>query len=271
MSRRRSLSFAAICLCLLARPTAAPAQVVRTQSFDTNPGWATVGSGVNGNSFGYLVTGRAGGTAGEGGGQYTRSTTTRYYGDTNLGGALTLNQPFSAGGKFNPTAFSAPDIGTGLVLGHFAVGGVGQVGIVFNNDASNLYWRAYVRFNDGTDVNTLANVIGANVARTWDYTWNPAGGAQGGGLLTVDVSGPGGGTQTIDLNPAQRALGSTVDAFGLSSRPAVSSNSGQFVDLAIDDLSYTAVPEPSALVLVGVAALAGWRALRSRAVAPLAP
>ncbi|HEX4592611.1 MAG TPA: PEP-CTERM sorting domain-containing protein, partial [Gemmataceae bacterium] len=194
----------------------------------------------------------------------TRTTTTRYYGDTNLDGALTLNQPFSAGGKFNATAFHAPDIGTGLVLGHFAAGGVGQVGIVFNNDAANLYWRAYIRLNDGTDVNTLANVIGANVARTWDYTWDPAGGTQGGGLLSVTVSGPGGGTQTIDLNPAQRALGSTVDAFGLSSRPAVSSNSSQFVDLVIDDVSYAAVPEPSTLALLGVAALAGIQGCRAR-------
>jgi hypothetical protein len=117
----------------------------------------------------------------------------------------------------------------------------------------------------------LASLIGANVARAWHHSWDPAGGTQGGGLVTVDVSGPGGGTQTIDPNPAQRALGSTVDAFGLSSRPAASSNSGQYVDLAIDDLSYIAVPEPSALVLAGVAALAGWRALRSRAVARLAP
>ena len=110
----------------------------------------------------------------------------------------------------------------------------------------------------------MANVISANVARTWDYSWNPAGGTQGGGLLTVDVSGPGGGTQTIDLSAGQRALGSTLDAFGLSSRPAVSSNAGQFVDLDIDDVSYTVLPEPSGLIMVGTAALVGWRARRRR-------
>ena len=74
-------------------------------------------------------------------------------------------------------------------------------------------------------------------------------------------------TYLDDLNPAQRALGSTVIAFGLSSRPAPSSNANQYVDLVIDDVSYTAVPEKSSLVLAGAVALAGLRSLRSRVVA----
>jgi hypothetical protein len=49
------------------------------------------------------------------------------------------------------------------------------------------------------------------------------------------------------------------------------SNSGQYVDLAIDDLTCKAVPEPSTLALVGAVALTGLRTLRRRAGFRLAP
>ena len=46
----------------------------RTQNFTTDPGWAAVGSGANGNSFGYQpASSFAGGASGEGGGTFTRN------------------------------------------------------------------------------------------------------------------------------------------------------------------------------------------------------
>jgi len=49
------------------------ADPLRLESFDVDPGWASLGSGGNGNDFGYRTTANAGRSPGEAGGTFTRA------------------------------------------------------------------------------------------------------------------------------------------------------------------------------------------------------
>jgi hypothetical protein len=86
----------------------------------------------------------------------------------------------------------------------------------------------------------------------------------GGGELTATLSGPGGGTQTVDLTPTQRATlaPASVNAFGLSvSYPSISSS--EFANIFIDDVTYTvAVPEAGSITIWGVFIAVGIIAVR---------
>lgn len=233
----------------------------RTQNFDSDPGWTTVGSGASGNNFGYQATSsNAGGTAGEAGGTFTRGTTGRIYADTNIG-TLSLDQPFSASGKFDYTGSNHPDFGPSFVIGHFQEignplnGDFSQIGIGFGSDGPNqLGWTVVVTegFADGSAIAVGGSLsyIDPNIDRTWSYSWNPTGGVNGVGELTATLSGPGGGTQTVDLTAMQRAtlVPASVNAFGMSVSYPTQTDSSEFANIFIDDVTY-AVPEPSTLLM----------------------
>ena len=230
-----------------------------TETFDVDPGWTSVGNGINGNDFGYQPNSSyAGGVQGEVGGRFTRTDTNKVYADTTIGGTLTLDEPFEASGRIDATARSTPDFGYALGLGHFAFEGGGfgprnHVGIFFHNgvSASELSWGIGIRFSNGSDDGADSTVISMNADRTWSYSWIPDEGIHGAGRLTATLSGPGGGTKILDVTPQQRALGVTLDSFGFAghypSPPDGSAN--RYADLYIDDVTYTIVPEPSALAL----------------------
>jgi len=242
-------------LAMVATTSPALAQVVRSQNFDTDPGWTLVGSGANGNNFGYRTSANAGGSAGEAGGRFTRSTFVRTYADTS-GISLSLDAVFAAQGRFNFTNDNAPDFGPALQVGHFSGSGLASVGVSFNNNnTGTLHWQASVRLDDGTNIISPPSIpLLSNVPRTWSYDWNPTGGT-GSGRLTVTLSGiNGGGTDIIDLTPAQRAVGVTLDGFGFNGESATSSNSGLLADIFIDDVTYSVipVPEPSSVALMTV-------------------
>jgi len=100
--KRWAVGFAVVVLVVLVCDSQVDAAIVRTENFDVDPGWTVLGSGANGNDFGYQATSsHAGGSPGEGGGTFTRSNFEKYYADTSLGGSFTLGQPFSASGKFD--------------------------------------------------------------------------------------------------------------------------------------------------------------------------
>lgn len=257
--------------CLFGTRTAS-ALPMRTENFDTDPAWTVVGSGVNGNDFGYQSgSNNAGGDVGEGGGRFTRSTFETYYADTNIDGVLSLDEPLQASGKLDATSFQKPDFGTGLTIGHFDTPGNARVGITFTDNSTGfggqLFWHATVALDDATIVGSGQVVpFTTNVDRTWSYTWEPSAGVNGGGLLTATLSGPGGGTQLVDLTPSERTMVSPMGAFGIRSNGAINAAPGERLDLFIDDLSYTVVPEPSTLALlaIGIVAFAvrRWRSRR---------
>ena len=236
---------------------------VVTETFDVGPGWVSLGSGSNGNDFGYQPgTSHAGGSAGEAGGHFTRSTFIRYYGDSDIGGILSLNEPFSASGRFDHTARNTPDFGTPLIIGHFSTSGLAKIGIDFtDNGTQNLHWGLRVIFDDGRlDFNDGGSIAGPyppiapNVDRTWSYSWDPTAGANGVGQLFAAVDGL---TTSIDFTPEQRARGITLNAFGFSGVPAGDGRDrpNYYADMFIDDVTYTVVPEPSTVVLAALGLL----------------
>jgi hypothetical protein len=244
--------------------TPAPAEAalpLRTEAFDVNPGWTTIGNGANGNTFGFQAqSALAGGTLGEAGGTFTRSNFNRVYADTDLGGTITLDQPFEARGKFDFTARNRPDFGQPMWIGHFGLeggnfGAGNKVGLFFNNGEAQaeLSWGLGIKMIGVSDAQTSQSIIVPNVDREWSYSWEPSGGVNGVGRLTGSLSGPGGGTHVLDLSPEQRAFGVALDAFGLAGHfpSAPTGNSTFFATMYIDDLSYS-VPEPSCLALVAV-------------------
>jgi len=224
--------------------------IVRTEDFSVDPGWSVVGSGLNENHFGYQPSSSfAGGSTGEGGGTFTRSNFVKYYADTHLGGTLTLDQPLSASGKLDYTDSFHADFGYTNMLGHFSKSGFGRVGIAVNYDgnANKFYWTPVIILDDFTDLSasTAFTKIGPNVDRAWSYSWDPNGGA-GYGSLTTLLDGV---THTIELTAAQRAVGSTMDAFGFAGLAGPSTVSTWYADIYFDDLTCTVVPEPSAFIL----------------------
>jgi hypothetical protein len=241
---------------------------IRTEDFDVDPGWAVVGSGTNGNNFGYQTSSYAGGSPGEGGGRFTRSDFVKYYADTDLGGTFTLEQPFSASGEFDYAVQSTADFGYTNMLGHFSTGGLGRVGIGVNYDGSagKFYWTPVIVLDDFTTLSasTAYTGIAPNVDRTWSYSWDPDGGT-GFGALTTVLDGV---THTVELTAAQRAVGASMDAFGFAGLAGPSSTSSWYADIYFDDVAYTVIPEPSTLIvwsLLGALALTirYWRRRRT--------
>ena len=243
----------------------------RTESFDVDPGWSVVGSGTTGSSFGYRpLTANAGGDIGEGGGLFTRQTFAYFYADTDLFGDFNLDTAFSASGRLDVTQFQTPDFGTALILGHFDQTGQSQIGIVFTDNSTGvggqLFWGPRLQTADGNSVfpNNGLFAIDANVDRFWSYSWDPDGGGQDTGRLTTTLSGPGGGTIVLDINPFQRAAGASFDAFGINNTGATNAaSSNRNMSLFIDDVTYSTaqvIPEPGSIIVWSVLATVGFGA-----------
>lgn len=252
--------------------TAARAQVVtRFEDFATNPGWTLFNNGSGGSSFGYQASNHAGGSPGEAGGHFTRANSFRYYADTNLNGPLNLNHPLSASGRFDFTSVNTPDFNNGLFIGHFqsAVENY-TIGLFFSNGGGNtakLAWGINVR-GDSFNILSSQSSLDPNIDRTWSYAWDPTGGANGVGRLTATLSGPGGGTKTVDM-PAGASIRADAhfEAFGINAtNVGATSSPAQNADLYFDDLSYSvlAVPEPSSLALLTLGVAGAWRFRRIR-------
>ena len=82
------------------------------------------------------------------------------------------------------------------------------------------------------------------------------------GRLTLTVTNASSTfSYTVDLTAANRAIGAKFDAFGMDD-PKVNDTSERG-DVFMDDVTYTAVPEPNALTLLGMGALMLLRKRRS--------
>ena len=97
------------------------------------------------------------------------------------------------------------------------------------------------RPSNDTYVHAPQTSINPNIDHTWEYDWDPNGGVHGAGRLTASLSGPGEGTQFIDLNAAQRKVGAKFNAFGLNGGfpTPPDSKPSEFADMFIDDVIYT--------------------------------
>lgn len=225
---------------------AANALESRTENFDTDPQWSILNNNRFGNVFGYQTSSFAGGNPGEAGGTFTRSDFVRYYGDTDLGGTITLDNAFSASGKFDHTAANFPDFGNTFIIGHFSSTSKNpKVGIGLFDIGAGLRWGPRIAFDDfvttGGLPQTLINLT-PNVDHTWEYSWNPHT-----DTLTTTLDGF---TQHLVIPPELVSRGAKLDSFGLAGSPTNFESSSKFATVFIDDVTYsTAVPEPSTAFL----------------------
>lgn len=125
----------------------------------------------------------------------------------------------------------------------------------------NLHWGGVIQLADMTTVGSVAfTPLSPNVDHTWSFSWDPNGGS-GSGELTVVLDGV---TEFIELDATQRAIGANFDGFGIGATAAISSDSSQFADVFIDNVTYS-VPEPSTLAFIATASLGGLVHLHRRA------
>jgi hypothetical protein len=258
---------------LLSSPWAEGGIITRFENFDSDPGWTSVGNGVNGNDFGYRTSSFAGGSAGEAGGHFTRSMLQRAYGDSDLGGGLSLDDALTASGKFGFTDANRPDFGTFLEVGYYQqVQSASLMGInVGNGQGGPLRLFGLLQLSDGTYVSTAEVTPVAGVPLAWAIDWNPLGGAFGAGRYSVTIDG---NTAFVDLTLAQRAVGASFNSFGLNGfNNYSSSDSSEYANFFVDDLNYNAiaaVPEPASLCIwggIGIFGLVGcWRRKRMQAM-----
>jgi hypothetical protein len=232
----------------------ASAQSFETQPFDsaasaTAAGWT--GEDNNdpdlGTEFGFSPTNNAGGSPGEAGGLFPRiQTPVAFYGDTNLGGTLTLDDPLIATGKF-----TASNLGFDgeVFLGWFDVSDIPDrtdfMGFQLRepNGDTNPDFRQLATYQLASGTIDAGDFVALPGDIRMDFTieYDPDGGA-GSGMLTVTMTPAGGQPISIsnELSDADRQEDAEFNAFGLTTSGGAGSNvPEQQVEIFIDDLRYT--------------------------------
>jgi len=223
-------------------------QNVIYDSFSADPGWN--GTFVTFNPPGYQAdSSEATGEefAGEIGGTFN-VVGPGLYADTSISG-LTLNDRIVGRGRLDHTSEFNPDFDNPMVLGHFDLAGPDDgrrlaLGISFSEGpAGDLAWHAYLGGATGapTEVGTRGPQIeiSEDVGLDWSYTWNPTGGAEGAGQLTVNL---GGDQQTLDMTTAQR-IGFQQDSFNSFGFWRATEAGFGSAEIFVDDVYYTGTPQ----------------------------
>jgi hypothetical protein len=243
-----------------------------TQTFDNatsvfNAGWTGSGNSANGNSYGFSNTDNTAGAspAGEAGGLFARSTTANanYYGDTTLLSHFTLNDTFiEASGEL------------ALVQRNDTQGVVVQVGHFVPTELFRLFMGFRIQDGPGSvDFSLLPVMIGTNFTGgvgaevgpattlspgtyTWSYVYNPhANGADGALTLFVTNSLSAqvvNSTAVVDALTKSLRPGWQVNAFGFNNGATGTDDANQTDTIFIDNVIYSAIPEPSALAMIAV-------------------
>jgi len=222
----------------------AKASVVITNHFDADPGWAGVNNTSGGNSY------------------------ENYYADTNSfqGEYFSLGHALQGSGRFD--ARNVSTFTGGAEIGHRSASTSDQTFLglhVVDLDASNVRIRAFFQRSDGVGLGSSLSVVPINGDYWFSYSYNPNSGGSSQGQLSLTVTNSTfSNTFTVDLTAADRAVGGVLDAFGVGSNPLSFPSASNTGDIFIDDVSFTAIPEPSAVALLGAGTLLLGRQRRLR-------
>ena len=278
-----ALAPASFTLALIAAQPAQPTPV-ETQDFENiaaaaAAGWSGLRNTIDGNNFGFSIgtnfTGSATGNN-EAGGTFARVAPLSYFADTNLGGAFTLDQSFSASGELEYRNVMNNNNIVGI--GYFDAtqsSGPGRsfnfMGIILaeNNSVNPDVFRFFAAASIVGTSNEILSAPTVEFPVDGDYRW------------FFDYDGL---TRTLSasiLNNAMQLLANrninlsgiigpvNFNAFGLSNGE-LQGNGTNKADIYIDNVVYSVVsapfvgiPEPSALALFALS-LAGLLVLRRR-------
>jgi MYXO-CTERM domain-containing protein len=229
-----------------------------TENFDVDPGWSSSGNSINGNSFGFSNTNLVTGSAGEAGGTFARSQSIAYYADTTLGGTLYRADSLTLNGSLR---LVNSDFNGSILVGYFNTSDLLAptqfIGIQFAEPsglAGNPFRAlATIRSSDNSTVQSSIINIPQSTTVTFNLEWD------GSSTLSGTINGTPVSISQLGMHPND-----PFDAFGIGTGFAsttistLNTNGSYF-----DDVTYTAVPEPSCVVGLGLAAVA-LAGLRSR-------
>ncbi len=250
-----AISFSSV---LFGAPLLLSAQGLETQSFDSEisaeaAGWT--GNGLNrdnnlGTDFGFSATDNAGGSSGigEAGGFFPRlQTPVAFYGDTDLGGDLSLDDVLAATGNF---MISNLDFDGEIWLGWFdatdSPNRTDFIGLHVRepNDATRPDFRGLASYFLADGTNDIGDFVAVPEGELLEFAliYDPVGGL-GMGELQVFITNRDTGDVIIianQLNDSDRMEGSEFNAFGLTTSGGAGSNvPTRLAELYIDDLMYT--------------------------------
>ena len=227
----------------------------KSEDFITDPGWDELGNRTSPQNFGYTATNNTGGTVGEAGGLFVRATKAYYADDV---------------GALDPSTTTLTMTGTGVWTAEG--GGSGNVMVGWFDKFADLHWTAmnFIGFRtDETDLylcisdtscgpKVNGGSIDPQTPFTYDLTFDPAGAGGNGSMSTIFNVTSGGVQQTY--NPTLDADGGVIDSFNDLNRFGLMTlwipGNGTEINFAIDDITYTAAPEPTTLLLVLLALVA---------------
>ncbi len=232
--------------------TTAGAVISVNENFDSAPSnWTSVNATTGTNNFGFSNTNTVlgAGNAGEAGGTFGRIDGRSYYADTSAAISFTHLDMFSASGSFRTSNLA--NANHDLFVGYFNTASTDSrepaVALrVRENSATDN--RVDLIYDDapGNDASSTLLTLAGETTYAFDFTYDPA--ANGGnGAIIGNINGTG---YIANLNGNQMF---NLNAFGLFSRNRGTDNPGNEFDLHIDGLTYSAVPEPSALALISLA------------------
>lgn len=214
-----------------------------TETFDTGLGQfdTVVGNTSNGNSFGFSNTSHAGGTAAEVGGTFARSTSLNlaYVADTSLGGTLGATTDLQMNGRFTVTGENNGD--NEILVGFFDTNASdfdnSFTGLIILNPSISTNFNTGIT-NNGTS-GSLNSILTRNTPYPFSLELNRSTGKLSGNIAGVNYS------LTVTNT-------TTYDAFGIGSGGSLSSSSSNTINAYFDNLTYTAVPAPSSLIVIAL-------------------
>ena len=205
-------------------------------------GWVEYLSRDNGENYGFSLTGFAGGSEGEAGGNFIRYTDRSYYADTNIGG-LTLNDHISASGTL---AINPPSQNAAFTIGFFNTADpAGNRNILGIGLADGSFPHQRISATVGLSTTTFRETFGPSQLfppeiNTWSFIYDPTAGATGSGRLTLTYTANGSEwTAEIDLTAADRMAGANFNAFGMLVRATSGLDTENQMGIYMDDLTYT--------------------------------
>jgi hypothetical protein len=266
MMNRAMLTLAALAVGLMVTGSAWGVHTFqKMEDFSVDPGWEGVGNrpadGVNSQDYGFSNTNNAGGAAaGEAGGTIRRTggqppdPPIAYYAD-DLNGFVDFDHAFSASGTAqlqNQAAgflgfFNSTDPCFTSLCGNGSFGGQSVLAGWFLDFAS--VFMVYEGPGGGVWQSSASNSTTTGTdAFNWSIDYDPNAG-------NGELSGTFGGFSiaSVDIGAGIRASGATFDRFGIASATDTDfGNSGPFF---IDDVEYTATPEPAVLGILACGTL----------------